>query len=89
MLLLQVVFIYIFVFNIIVKMLINRSDISVLQHLSTMKDLVPIEKIPSSFRQDFNKFFFGKTLVKDDQNHLFVYPSDIRRWIRVLFLTYK
>ena len=70
-------------------MLINRSDILVLQHLSTAKELVPIEEIPDSFKQDFNKFFFGKTLVKDDQNHLFVYPSDIRQWIRILFSTYK
>jgi hypothetical protein len=70
-------------------MLINRSDISVLQHLSTVKELVPIEEIPDSFKQDFNKFFFGKTLVKDDQNHLFVYPSDIIQWVRVLFSKYK
>ena len=70
-------------------MLINRSDISVLEHLSTVKELVPIEKIPNSFKSDFNKFFFGKTLVKDKKNHLFVYPSDIKKWIRVLFSTYK
>jgi len=67
----------------------NRSDISFLQHLSTVKELVPIEEIPSCFRQDFNKFFFGKTLVKDDKDHLFAYPSDIKRWVRVLFSTYK
>jgi hypothetical protein len=70
-------------------MLINRSDISALGQLSTVKDLVPIEKIPSSFKSDFNKFFFGKTLVRDEKNHLFVYPADIKKWIRVLFSTYK
>lgn len=70
-------------------MLINRSDISVLQKLSDAKELVPIELIPQSFKTDFNKFFFGKTLVKDEANHLFAYPSDVKRWVRMLFLTYK
>jgi len=70
-------------------MLITRSDISVLQHLSTVKELVPVEEIPNSFQADFDKYFFGKTLVKDDKNNLFAYPSDIRQWIRMLFSTYK
>ena len=70
-------------------MLITRSDITTLQNLSVVKDLVPIVEIPEAFRADFDKYFFGKTLVRNEQNHLFAYPSDIRKWIRVVFATYK
>ena len=67
----------------------NRSDLVVLQELSFSKDLVPVERIPESFKPDFNKFFFGKTLVQDEKKHLFAYPHDIRRWVKYLFLVYK
>ena len=67
----------------------NRSDIVALKNLSTAKELVPFEAIPASFKDEFNRFFFGKTIVKDDLNRRFAYPSDVRKWVHVLFLTYK
>jgi len=70
-------------------MLMNRSDIVALKHLSTAKELVPFEAIPASFKDDFSRFFFGKTIVKDEFNHRFAYPSDIRKWVHALFLKYK
>lgn len=70
------------------KMLIKRTDILRLKELSFSKDMVSIEKIPNSFKTDFDKFFFGKTLVKEN-NSLFAYPHDIRNWVRYIFFTYK
>lgn len=67
----------------------NRSDLVALNELSFSKDLVPVESIPESFKSDFQKFFFGKTLVQDEQKHLFAYPHDIRQWVQCLFLAYK
>lgn len=69
-------------------MLINKTDISTLKNLSLSKDLVCIETIPSAFKSDFNKFFFGKTLVKEN-NSLFAYPHDIKNWVRYIMHTYK
>ena len=69
-------------------MLMNSSDISILKELSFSKDLVSIEKIPNSFKADFDKFFFGKTLVKEG-NRLFAYPHDIKHWIHYIFLKYN
>jgi len=69
-------------------MLIKRTDILRLKELSFSKDMVSIEKIPNSFKTDFDKFFFGKTLVKEN-NSLFAYPHDIRNWVRYIFFTYK
>lgn len=67
----------------------NRSDLVVLKELSISKELVPVEKIPESFKSDFNKFFFGKTLVQDENKHLFAYPHDVRQWVKYLFIAYK
>jgi hypothetical protein len=69
-------------------MLINRMDISTLKELSFSKELVSIEKIPTSFKSDFDKFFFGKKLVKEN-NSLFAYPHDIKNWVRYVMYTYK
>lgn len=69
-------------------MLINRADISVLKELSFSKELVSIEKIPDAFKSDFDKFFFGKTLVNEG-NTLFAYPHDIKNWVRYVFHTYS
>ena len=69
-------------------MLINRTDISILKELSFSKDLVSIKKIPNSFKSDFDRFFFGKTLVKEN-NSLFAYPHDIKNWVRHIFFKYN
>ena len=69
-------------------MLINKSDISILKELSFSNDLVSIEKIPSSFKKDFDRFFFGKTLVKEN-GQLFIYPHDIKNWVRYVFFKYN
>jgi len=69
-------------------MLITRTDILDLKQLLLSKDLVSIENIPKSFKMDFDKFFFGKTLVKEN-NKLFAYPHDIKQWVRYVFSKYK
>lgn len=69
-------------------MLINKSDILILKELSFSNDLVSIDKIPSSFKHDFDQFFFGKTLVKEN-NHIFAYPHDIKHWVRYVFSKYN
>jgi len=71
------------------KMLINKSDLVVLKELSISKDLVSLDRIPASFKSDFNKYFFGKTLVQDEHKHLFAYPHDIKQWVQYLFIAYK
>ena len=75
-------------FNYNSHMFINRSDISTLKQLSFSRELVPITNIPESFKSDFNKFFFGKTLVKEN-DQIFAYPHDIKHWVRYVFLKYK
>ncbi len=70
-------------------MLMNRSDIVALKSLSVAKELVSLDSIPASFKDDFNKFFFGKTLVRDEQNRRFAYPSDVRKWVRILVQKYS
>lgn len=69
-------------------MLMQRQDIIVLKDLSTAKDLVAVENIPSAFKPEFQKFFFGKTLVKEN-NALFAYPHDIKQWVHFIFDKYK
>ncbi|EDP96852.1 hypothetical protein KAOT1_16853 [Kordia algicida OT-1] len=69
-------------------MLISRTDISTLKELSFTKDLVPVKNIPNSFKLDFDTFFFGKTLVKKN-DVLFVYPHDIKHWVRYVFSKYS
>ena len=67
----------------------NRSDLLTLKELSSTKVLVPLEKIPESFKSDFNKFFFGKTLVEDKNKNLFADPHDVKRWVQCVFIDYK
>lgn len=69
-------------------MLVTRQDIIALKNLSTTKDLVPVDTIPSTFKKDFQLFFFGKTLLKKD-NSLFAYPHDIKEWTRFMFNKYN
>lgn len=69
-------------------MLITITDISTLKELSSSKELVSVKKIPNSFQADFDVFFFGKTLVKEN-NTLFAYPHDIKHWVRYVFSKYN
>ena len=69
-------------------MLVTRQDIIVLKNLSTTKDLISVDTIPSTFKKDFQLFFFGKTFLKKD-NTLFAYPHDIKKWTRFMFDKYN
>jgi hypothetical protein len=69
-------------------MLVTRQDIIALKNLSTTKELIAVDTIPSTFKTDFQLFFFGKTLLKKD-NILFAYPHDIKMWTRFMFNKYN
>jgi hypothetical protein len=68
--------------------LISRHDITILKTLSTVTDLVAVDKIPTSLKKDFQIYFFGKTLVKEN-NTVFAYPHDVKRWVRFIFNKYN
>lgn len=72
-----------------ILMLITKTDIKTLRNLSLANDLVPVDTIPASFKNDFQRFFLGKTLTKDSNNRLLAYPHDIRQWVRYVFNTYQ
>ena len=69
-------------------MLMTREDLLVLQNLSLEKELVAVDGIPAVFKKDFQIYFFGKTLVKED-NRIFAYPHDVKMWVLFLFNKYK
>lgn len=69
-------------------MLVTRKDIIELRNLSTTKELVAIDSIPSTFKKDFQLFFFGKTFLKKD-NTLFAYPHDVKKWTIFMINKYK
>jgi hypothetical protein len=69
-------------------MLVTRQDIITLKNLSTTKELIAVDSIPSTFKYDFQMFFFGKTFLKKD-NTLFAYPHDIKKWTLFMFNKYK
>lgn len=69
-------------------MLVTRQDIIALKNLSTTKELIAVDSIPSAFKTDFQLFFFGKTFLKKD-NILFAYPHDIKMWTRFMFNKYN
>jgi hypothetical protein len=69
-------------------MLVTLQDILFLGKLSTTNDLVAIDTIPAAFKQDFQLYFFGKTLTKKD-DLLFAYPHDIKLWLQFLFDKYN
>ena len=69
-------------------MLLTRQDILSLKNLSTTRDLVSVDSIPTVFKDEFKLYFFGKTLLKKD-NSLFAYPHDVKLWIRFLFNKYN
>ena len=70
-------------------MLVNRQNILELKNLSEVNDLVAINTIPKVFKADFDRFFFGKTITKNSNNDLAVYPHDIKQWVRIMFNTYQ
>ena len=69
-------------------MLVTRKDIIALRNLSTTKEPIAVDTIPSTFKTDFQLFFFGKTFFKKD-NVLFAYPHDIKKWTRFMFHKYN
>lgn len=69
-------------------MLVTRQDIIFLKLLSTTKEAVAVDSIPSAFKEDFQLFFFGETFFKKI-NTLFAYPHDIKRWTRYMFDKYN
>ncbi len=69
-------------------MLIDRLNLLALNELSNTKELVALDRIPSAFQDEFDRFFFGKTLVRKGEK-LFAYPYDIRRWVDFVFMKYK
>jgi hypothetical protein len=50
--------------------------------------LVGIDSIPTSFKSDFQLYFFGETLLKEE-SILFACPHDIKMWIRLMFNKYN
>lgn len=69
-------------------MSVNREDILTLKEFSTARDLVSVDAIPMHFKKDFQIFFFGKTLLKLEGKK-YVYPHDIKSWVRFMFNKYK
>lgn len=69
-------------------MLATKHDILFLRELSVTNELVWTESIPVSLNDEFNRFFFGKTLVKKD-NKKYAYPHDVKEWIKYLFVKYN
>jgi hypothetical protein len=69
-------------------MLVTRQDIMYLKYLSTTKDLVAVDSIPNTFKNDFKLYFFGKTLLKQGDS-LFAYPHDVKVWISFMFNKYN
>ena len=69
-------------------MFINRADIITLRNFSISKEPISVDSIPVAFKNDFQLFFFGKTLLKKD-DLIFAYPHDIKLWIQFMFNKYK
>ncbi|QYS90541.1 hypothetical protein JJC04_10735 [Flavobacterium covae] len=68
-------------------MLVTRQDIIILKNLSTTKELIAVDRIPSTFKKTFNFSFWKDFLKKDDT--LFAYPHDIKKWTRFMFNKYN
>ncbi|MFZ6023965.1 MAG: hypothetical protein ACOYVG_05860 [Bacteroidota bacterium] len=69
-------------------MLIRRSDIDALKTLSSASEMVNVRSIPETFKHEFDRYFFGKTLVKK-QGSLFAHPNDIRQWVTYIVNRYN
>ena len=68
-------------------MLISKTDVLSLAKLSNASRAVPISQIPKSFRDDFDHYFLGKTLTKEN-DIVCVFPHDIKNWVRYIFNKY-
>ena len=69
-------------------MFVTRQDILFLGNLLTTKEWVAVNTIPAAFKEDFQLYFFGKTLAKKD-DLLFAYPHDIKLWVFFMFNKYN
>ena len=69
-------------------MLVTLQDILFLKKISTSNNPVAVETIPNAFIEDFQLFFFGKTLLKNNDLS-FAYPQDIKEWVRFMFNKYN
>lgn len=69
-------------------MLVTRQDILFLKKISITTDAVAINTIPNTFKTDFQTYFFGKTFFKEN-NTLFSYPHDIKKWMLFMFNKYN
>ena len=74
--------------TIFVSMEISRNDITFLIDVSNSNSLVGLNQIPINLKNEFDLYFFGKTLVSKN-NNTFAYPHDIKNWIDSLFAKYK
>lgn len=70
------------------EILITRTNILDLAKLSESKEAVPVSAIPTPFKTDFDLYFFGKTLTKEN-DILCAYPHDIKAWVRYVFNKYS
>ena len=68
--------------------LITKEDLVALKNLANSEGLIKIDLIPVSFKEDFDQFFYGKTLVQRG-NDLYAYPTDISKWVAYVFHTYQ
>ena len=74
--------------NQVCAMIVNREDILTLKKLSIAKDLVSLDAIPMNFKEDFQMFFFGKTLMKQE-GIVYAYPHDVKSWVKFMFNKYN
>lgn len=68
--------------------MVTRSDIRVLRDLSGAKVLIAVDSIPETFKPDFQRYFFGKTLTQVEGKTM-AYPHDVRDWVKWMVQKYK
>lgn len=67
-----------------VNMEVNRNDIDFLKQIFVTTTLVDVSQIPMNLKNEFDLYFFGKTMLFDD-NKTYAYPHDIKSWVSFLF----
>jgi hypothetical protein len=68
---------------------LNKEDFLTLRNLCHLDQLTPIEDIPPKFKSDFDLYFFGKTMMLDENNKSLIYPWDIKTWVLRLIKKYE